>query len=43
MVTVGIDPHKHAHAAVAVDAAGRRVGKPLTVKNDGSPIAALLE
>ena len=34
MVTVGIDPHKHVHVAVAVDAAGKRIGKPLTVKNE---------
>jgi transposase len=42
MVTVGIDPHKHVHVAVAVDAAGSRIGKPLTVKNDATLIAALL-
>ncbi|WP_040839417.1 IS110 family transposase [Nocardia brevicatena] len=43
MVTVGIDPHKHVHVAVAVDAAGSRIGKPLTVKNDASLIVALLK
>lgn len=42
MVTVGIDPHKHVHVAVAVDARGNRIGKPLTVKNDESLIIALL-
>lgn len=42
MVTVGIDPHKHVHVAVAVDARGNRIGKPLTVKNDGLLIIALL-
>lgn len=42
MVTVGIDPHKHVHVAVAVDAAGRQVGKPLTVKNGPHLIVALL-
>lgn len=42
MVTVGIDPHKRVHVAVAVDARGNRIGKPLTVKNDGLLIVALL-
>lgn len=42
MVTVGIDPHKHVHVAVAVDAAGRPVGKPLTFKNSPSQLTALL-
>jgi hypothetical protein len=42
MVTVGIDPHKHVHVAVAVDTAGRQVGKPLTVKNGPQLIAGLL-
>jgi transposase len=42
MVTVGIDPHKHVHVAVAVDARGNRIGRPLTVKNDGLLIIALL-
>ncbi|MDH6284318.1 IS110 family transposase [Prescottella agglutinans] len=42
MVTVGIDPHKHVHVAVVVDAAGRRIGKPLTIKNDGLLITTLL-
>ena len=42
MVTVGIDPHKHVHVAVAVDAAGRQVGKPLTVKNGPHLITGLL-
>lgn len=31
MVTVGIDPHKKTHTAVVVDAAGRKVGRALTV------------
>ena len=43
MVTVGIDPHKHVHVAVVVDAGGRRLGKPLTVGNDASLIAALIK
>ena len=43
MVTVGIDPHKHVHVAVAVDAGGRRLGKPLTAGNDASLIAALIK
>jgi transposase len=42
MVTVGIDPHKHVHVAVAVDAAGRPVGKPLTFKNSALQITVLL-
>ena len=42
MVTVGVDPHKHVHVAVAVDAAGRQVGKTLTVKNGPHLITALL-
>jgi transposase len=42
MVTVGIDPHKRVHVAVAVDAGGRRIGEPLTVRNDGWTTVALL-
>jgi transposase len=42
MVTVGIDPHKHVHVAVAVDAGGKRIGKPLTVNNDALLITKLL-
>jgi transposase len=42
MVTVGIDPHKHVHVAVAIDAEGRHIGKPLTVGNDASLFAVLL-
>ncbi len=42
MVTVGIDPHKHVHVAVAVDAAGRCIGQPLTVKNYGLVITDLI-
>jgi hypothetical protein len=42
MVTVGIDPHKHVHVAVAVDAAGRPVGKPLTFRNNALQITVLL-
>jgi transposase len=42
MMTVGIDPHKHVHVAVAVDAAGRQVGRPLTVKNGPHLITGLL-
>lgn len=43
MVTVGIDPHKRVHIAVAVDGSGRRVGKVLTVRNDEHLIVALLK
>jgi transposase len=43
MVTVGIDPHKHVHVAVAVDAAGKRIGRPLTVNNDALLITTLLK
>lgn len=32
VVTVGIDVHEQTHCAVAVDEAGRQVGKPLTVR-----------
>ncbi|WP_218058272.1 IS110 family transposase [Streptomyces sp. Wb2n-11] len=43
MVTVGIDPYKHVHVAVAVDADGRRISRPLTVKNDAALIGVLLK
>lgn len=43
MVTVGIDPHKHVHVAVAVDAGGKRIGGPLTVNNDALLITTLLK
>lgn len=43
MVTVGIDPHKHVHVAVVVDADGRRLTRPLTVKNDANLIGVLLK
>jgi transposase len=43
MVTVGIDPHKHVHVAVAVGDDGRPVGKPLTIKNDALLIVTLLK
>lgn len=36
MATVGIDPHKHVHVAVAVGADGRRVSRPLTSSWDAS-------
>lgn len=42
METVGIDPHKHVHVAVAVGPDGQRIGKPFTVKNDALLITALL-
>ncbi|QZN84876.1 IS110 family transposase [Cellulomonas sp. C5510] len=42
MVTVGIDPHKHVHVVVALDAAGRRLTRPLTVKNDAALTGVLL-
>jgi transposase len=32
VVTVGIDVHKQTHCAVAVDEAGRQVGRPVTVR-----------
>jgi transposase len=32
VVTVGIDVHKNTHCAVAVDEAGRQLGRPLTVR-----------
>ena len=37
MVTVGIDPHKHVHVAVAIDADGRRLTRPLTAPNTSLP------
>ncbi|MER6076433.1 transposase [Streptomyces sp. NPDC001817] len=40
---MGIDPHKHVHVAVAVDADGRRLTKPLTVKDDANLIGVLLK
>ena len=43
MVTVGIDPHKHVHVAVAVMDDGRPIGKPLIVKNDALLISTLLK
>lgn len=43
MVTVGVDPHKHVHVAVAVDATGSRIGKPVTVNNDALLITTLLK
>jgi transposase len=43
MVTVGIDPHKHVHIAVAVRDDGQPIGKPLTVKNDAVLIITLLK
>src|SRR5258708_27552042 len=42
MLTVGIDPHKHVHVAVAVDADGRRIGRTLTVKTDAGQVASML-
>lgn len=42
MVMVGIDPHKHVHVAVAVGTDGRRLSRPLTVKNDQALIGVLL-
>ncbi|AQW48375.1 transposase [Streptomyces hygroscopicus] len=43
MVTVGIDPHKHVHVAVAVGADGKRLSRPLTVKNDAVLISVLFK
>jgi transposase len=43
MVTVGIDPHKHVHVAVAVMDDGRLIGKPLTVRNNALLIVTLLK
>jgi len=42
MVTVGIDPHKHVHVAVAVDGSGTRIGKQVKVKNDAHQLTAPL-
>lgn len=42
MVTVGIDPHKHVHVAVAIDEAGRQIGEPLIAKNGPQLIGGLL-
>lgn len=43
MVTVGIDPHKHVHVAVAVGDDGTPAGKPLTARNDALLIITLLK
>jgi transposase len=43
MVTVGIDPHKHVHVAVAVMDDGRLAGKPLTVRNNALLLVTLLK
>jgi hypothetical protein len=43
MVTVGIDPHKHVHVAVAVGDDGTPIGKPLTARNDALLILTLLK
>lgn len=43
MVTVGIDPHKHVHVAVAVGNDGRQAGKSLTAKTDALLIITLLK
>jgi hypothetical protein len=32
VVMVGVDVHKHTHCAVAVDEAGRQLGRPITVQ-----------
>jgi transposase len=42
MVTVGIDPHKRVHVAVAIGADGRQIGKELTVKNGPAVVNRLL-
>lgn len=42
MVTVGIDPHKHMHQAVALAANGTRVGRPLQVKATSAALPHLL-
>lgn len=42
MVTVGIDPHKRTHTAVAIDERGGQVGKPITVPDEPAAIARLL-
>ncbi|MFF3691388.1 IS110 family transposase [Streptomyces sp. NPDC002187] len=36
MITIGIDPHKSSHTAVAVDAAGHKVGQRKFVVNAGT-------
>jgi transposase len=43
MVTVGIDPHKHVHIAVAAGDDGTPIGKPLTARNDALLIITLLK
>lgn len=42
MVTVGIDPHKRTHTAVAVDELGGRIGTPITVADEPAAITRLL-
>lgn len=42
MVTVGIDPHKHTHQAVALAADGTRLGRPLTVAAGPEALARLV-
>ncbi|MGW2370646.1 IS110 family transposase [Streptomyces sp. NPDC001667] len=36
MITIGIDPHKPSHTAVAVDAAGHKIGQRRFVVNAGT-------
>ncbi|MEV4451553.1 MULTISPECIES: IS110 family transposase [Streptomyces] len=40
---MGIDPHNHVHLAVAIGADGKRVSRPLTIKNDAALIGVLLK
>lgn len=42
MVTVGIDPHKHMHQAVALKGDGTRVGRPLQVDAGPQALGKLL-
>ena len=42
MVTVGIDPHKRVHVAVAIGKDGRQIGTALTVKNGALAVSKLL-
>ena len=42
MVTVGIDPHKRVHVAVAIGADGRQIGKELRVKHGAHGVSKLL-
>lgn len=36
VITIGIDPHKSSHTAVAIDAAGHKIGQRRFVVNVGT-------